>query len=610
MHFWKIIGSIIKFSWRAINLVREIIANLLFLFIILAIWGLWVSLKDQDSQNSYPQKGVLEVNIQGSIVDTTPYDEDYYRLRAKIYGAQIDRSRENSLFELTEKIAQAANDPNITGMILKLDDFTGADLPSLQYIGKYLNQFSENNKPIYAVSPSYNQNQYYLASFADHIYLTPQGAVSLYGFGTNTLYYKSLLDHLKIDTHVFRVGTYKSAIEPLIRNDMSSEARENTTRWLTTMWHNYLNDVSLNREQLPAVLVPDANRFITDLKAVNGSLSDYALQHNLADKAVPYYQFEADMQAAFKDEPQLSIYNYTLLKPAKNSQTEPNIAVVFVNGTIIDGDASNNNASSYSITQQLKEIRQNDNIRAVIIRVNSPGGSVTASEAIRNEIAALRKKGVPVVISMGGMAASGGYWIATESDYIVASPNTITGSIGIFGVIPTFEQSLAQIGVYTDGVNTSPLVDTSLTKALPTEYSQLMQLSIENGYQTFIHLVANARHLTEAEVDKIAQGQVWLGQEAYQLKLVDQLGDFDDAVAKASELAQLSHYQLDWLKPTGNWFSSLLLNFSASLPQSMADMIYQALPMSKQLQQQAALWYHLNDPQNRYIYCLNCADVR
>ena len=246
----------------------------------------------------------------------------------------------------------------------------------------------------------------------------------------------------------------------------------------------------------------------------------------------------------------------------------------------------------------------------MVLRVNSPGGSVDASEAIRSELEALRRYQIPIVISMGGMAASGGYWISTASDYIVASPNTITGSIGIFGIVPTFENSLSHIGVYNDGVSTSPLTNNSLTQNLPDELNQFIQMNIDNGYSTFISLVANARNMTSEQVDHIAQGQVWLGSEASKNGLVDKLGDFDDAIDMAATLADIPNYKIDWQKPEGSWFNALYSDMIAMMPKSAAEVLFEQIPEIKQIKQQVSLWDKFQDAQNRYIYCLNCADVK
>ncbi len=602
--------SVIKLIWKTINVFRQIFLNIIFFIAIILIFSGIELIKDLKKQDVVPQYGTLVLDLEGVIVDSTRYDDEIYALQNKIYGKKVNTSRENSLFELTQKIAQATTDPNIDGMVLKLDNFVGADMSSLQYVGKYLSKFREANKPIYAIGSNFNQSQYYLASYANKIYLTPLGAVSVYGLSANNLYYKTLLDNLKINTHVFRVGTYKSAIEPFIRDDMSDAAKSNTTRWLSAMWENYLNDISAQRKKAPSQLVPNPTDMLSELKAAKGSMSQYALSTGLVDVVASNYQYDLDI---VQNQHQLSIYDYKLTEKDEQTDDKPLIAVVFVNGTITDSENNTDIAGSQDIVEQLRNIRNNlnsQNVQAVILRVNSPGGSVDASEAIRSELEALRSYQIPVVVSMGGMAASGGYWISTASDYIIASPNTITGSIGIFGIIPTFEKSLSHIGVYNDGVATSPLANNSVTRNLPDEMSQLIQMNIDNGYNTFISLVAKARNMSTEQVDKIAQGQVWLGSEASNIGLVDKLGDFDDAIETAATLANLTDYKIDWLKPDVSWFNSFYSEMLTMLPKSTAEIFFDQLPQAKQLKQQVSLWNKFHDSQNRYIYCLNCADVR
>lgn len=601
--------NVIKSIWKIINLIREIFLNLIFLIIIILIFSVIALIKEAQTEEITPQQGALLVDLEGVIVDNTFYSDEIYALQNKIYGKKVNTSRENSLFELTEKLAQATTDPNIDSIILKLDNFVGTDMSSLQYIGKYLSKFKEANKPIYAIGSNFNQSQYYLASYADKIYLTPLGAVNVYGLSANNLYYKTLLDNLKVNTHVFRVGTYKSAIEPFIRNDMSDEAKSNTSRWLNLMWDNYLADISTLRKKAASQLVPEPDVMLSQIKAAGGSMTNYALSNGLIDNIASYYEFEDEVVS----QDTVSIYDYKLKNNQQQTAKKPRIAVVFVNGTITDSGNSSGVAGSQDIVEQLRYIRQDlnkNNIQAVILRVNSPGGSVDASEAIRSELEALQDYEIPIVVSMGGMAASGGYWISTASNYIVASPNTITGSIGIFGIIPTFENSLSHIGVYSDGVSTSPLANQNMAQNLPDELNQLMQLNIDNGYNSFISLVAKARNMTTEQVDKIAQGQVWLGVEASKNGLVDKLGDFDDAVEMAATLANLTDYEIDWQKPEGSWFSDFYTGLIAMLPKSTAEVVFEQLPQAKQLQEQISLWDKFHDTQNRYIYCLNCADVR
>ncbi len=601
--------SVIKSIWKIINLIREIFLNLVFLIIILLIFSGIALIKEVNKKEVIPQSGTLIMDLEGVVVDNSLYSDEIYEIQDKIYGKRVNLSRENSLFDLVQKISQATSDPNIKSMVLKLDNFVGADMSSLQYIGKYLTNFKAANKPIYAIGSNFNQSQYYLASYANKIYLTPLGAVSVFGLSANNLYYKTLLDNLKINTHVFRVGTYKSAIEPFIRDNMSDEARSNTSRWLNLMWNNYLGDISEERKKTPTQLVPLPKDMLSELKAANGNMAQYALANGLIDAIATNHEFELEINIKNR----VSIYDYQLKENVKPTTNEPKIAVVFVNGTITNGENSSNVAGSQDIVAQLRNIRKNlnkNNIQAVIVRVNSPGGSVDASEAIRNELEALRSYQIPVVVSMGGMAASGGYWISTASDYIVASPNTITGSIGIFGIVPTIENSLSHIGVYNDGVSTSPLAHRSITQNLSNEMNQFIQMNIDNGYQTFISLVAKARNMTIEQVDNIAQGQLWLGSEGSKNGLVDKLGDFDDAIEMAATLASISDYQIDWQKQEGNWINALYSDMIAMMPKSTAEVLFEQLPEIKQIKQQVSFWDKFQDGQNRYIYCINCADIK
>lgn len=450
-------------------------------------------------------------------------------------GASASELQENSLFDLVDSIRKAKDDKNITGLVLQLNDFAGADQPSLQYIGKALREFRDGGKPIYAIGDSYNQTQYYLASYANKIYLSPQGNVDLHGFATNNLYYKTLLDKLKVSTNIFRVGTYKSAVEPLLRDDMSPAAREADSRWIGNLWQNYLDTVAANRQITPQQLFPGAAGVLSGLQAAQGDTAKYALDNKLVDELASRTVMENQLVKAFgwnkqtNDFNAISIYDY---QPAPTPEQGGQIAVVFASGAIMDGQQTPGTVGGDTTAAELRQARLDPKVKAIVLRVNSPGGSVSASEVIRSELAAARAAGKPVVVSMGGMAASGGYWISTPANYIIASPSTLTGSIGIFGVINTYQDTLGSIGVHTDGVATSPLADLAVTKALPPEFAQMMQLNIENGYKRFIGLVADSRKMTPEQVDKIAQGHVWTGSDAKTNGLVDQLGDFDDAVKK------------------------------------------------------------------------------
>lgn len=586
---------------------------------MLILVGVGIYLSFQSSSTSTaPARGALLVDLSGVVVDQPSVNNRVRQWGRELLGASSSRLQENSLFDVVDSIRKAKDDKNITGMVLQLNDFAGADQPSLRYIGKALREFRDSGKPIFAIGDSYNQTQYFLASYANKIYLSPQGAVDLHGFATNNLYYKSLLDMLKVTTNIFRVGTYKSAVEPLIRDDMSPAAREADSRWIGGLWQNYLETVAANRQLTPQQLFPGAAGVLSGLQAAGGDTARYALDNKLVDELASRTAIENQLVKAFGWDKQANDFNATSIydyQPKPDANQGGKIAVVFANGAIMDGPQTPGNVGGDTTAAELRQARLDPAIKAVVFRVNSPGGSVSASEVIRSELAAVRAAGKPVVVSMGGMAASGGYWVSTPADYIIASPSTLTGSIGIFGIINTYEKTLDTLGVHTDGVATSPLADIAVTKALPQEFSQMMQLNIENGYKNFLDLVAKSRKMTPQQVDQIAQGHVWLGSDAKANGLVDQLGDFDDAVKKAAELAKLQQWQLDWFVDTPSLSDMVLSQFGVSIHAMLPAAIQSMLPaplasVANAVKEQPGLFNNLNDPQNRYAICLTCGEVR
>lgn len=614
---WRFIAGFFKWTWRVLNFVREMVLNLFFIFLVLVGVGIWMQIGN-GSNSEQTARGALLLDISGVIVDKPSTNHRLGALGRQLFGASSDRLQENSLFDIVNAIRQAKDDRNITGIVLDLKNFTGADQPSMRYIGKALREFRDSGKPVFAVGENYSQGQYYLASFANKIWLSPQGQVDLHGFATNGLYYKTLLDKLKVSTHVFRVGTYKSAVEPFIRDDMSPAAREADSRWIGELWQNYLHTVSANRQISPQQLFPGAQAIIDGLTSVGGDTAKYALDHKLVDALASSADVEKSLTKQFgwsKTENNyraISYYDYSLKTPADTGGT---IAVIFANGAIMDGEETPGNVGGDTTASQIRDTRLDPKVKAIVLRVNSPGGSVNASEVIRAELAAARAAGKPVVVSMGGMAASGGYWISTPANYIVASPSTLTGSIGIFGVINTVENSLSSIGVHSDGVSTSPLADISMTKALSPEVQQMMQLSIEYGYKRFITLVADARKRTPEQIDKIAQGHVWTGEDAKANGLVDSLGDFDDAVAKAAELAKLKQWHLDYYQDEPTVLDMVMDSMTGSVRAMLPEAIQAMLPAplvsaANTVKAEGDKLAAFNDPQNRYAFCLTCANVR
>ncbi|MCW9714658.1 signal peptide peptidase SppA [Avibacterium sp. 21-594] len=610
--------------WRGLNFVRNVVMNLVFLVFVLFLFAVVSLLTNANKETQAPlgaDEGALLLNLDGYLADNR---EEIYSLQDLL--KQVDSQyvpRQISTFDVVYSIRSAIDDPRIKGLVLDLNHFEGADLPAIKYVGKAIRAFKQSGKPVIAYADSYTQKQYVLASYADEIYLNPIGAVEIQGLAVDNLYYKDLLDKLKITPHIFRVGTYKSAVEPFLRNDMSAEARANMQRWLSTMWTDYKTLIANNRQIPVDNVLPEAEQYFANLKALNGDLTAYAQQQKFVTQLADRFTLEQKFTALFGKNAEgkaklLPFDRYLADLPDRiEGEGKTRIAVVNVEGAIIDGETDDNGVGGDTIATLLRQAYEDEKIKAVILRVNSPGGSAFASEIIRQEIVHLQQAGKPVVVSMGAMAASGGYWIASTADYIFADADTITGSIGIFSIVPTFEKAAAEIGVNADGVATSPLSQQSSFRGISKVKGDIYQLEIEHGYDKFLSLVSQGRQLAKPEVDKIAQGQVWLGAEALQNKLVDELGDFDRAVAKATELAQAKQgeqpakeFSVEWLiERNDSLFDTLMKGFGKGVQQQLFSSLGLAKPFSE-VKQQLNQLSQFNDPKGQYLYCINCGTLR
>nr|WP_320411725.1 signal peptide peptidase SppA [Blochmannia endosymbiont of Camponotus modoc] len=558
-NIWKIIYKILRYSVRTLYLIRTIIINIFFIIFIMISVGIYLNLRD--SSTSLSKYSALILDLSGIIVDKPVTYSKFQKFSQHLLNTNKSNAKENSLFDIINILRQAKNDPHITGLILSLKNFYGSNQTSLEYIGKALREFKESGKPIYAISDYYNQSQYLLASYSNKIYLTPHGFVDLRGISTNKLYYKSLLDNLKINTHIFRVGTYKSAVEPFIQDQMSDHVRHEETKLVNRLWDQYLKIISINRNTTTQAIFPGINNMLNELHQMQGDTAAYALKNKWIDEIASHFVIENTMKEIFGSNKQgtsfnaISMYDYNLVAPTKQDNQ---IAIICINGPIVDGPDIPGSIGGDTIAHKIRSARFDPKIKAIVLRVNSPGGSVNASELIRLELIAFRDSGKPVVVSMGSIAASGGYWISTPANVIIASNSTITGSIGIFGIINTFEKSLDTIGIHSDGINTSPISNISITTPLPTEYINMMQLYVDTSYHYFINTVAESRCKTTEDIHKIAQGHVWLGYDAIKNGLIDNIGDLDDAINKAIELAHLKEYQLNWYENKINWIDILI----------------------------------------------------
>ncbi|AOW82117.1 signal peptide peptidase SppA [Vibrio mimicus] len=609
---FRFVGLILKGIWKAITFIRLALTNLIFLLSIGIIYFIYVHADAPIP--SVNKASALILNLSAPIVEQSTHINPMDSFAGSVFGEELPR--ENVLFDIVDTLRHAKNDNNVTGLVLALGDMPETNLTKLRYIAKAINEFKSSGKPVYAVGDFYNQSQYYLASYADKIYLAPDGAVLLKGYSAYSMYYKTLLEKLDVTTHVFRVGTYKSAIEPFVRDDMSDAARESASRWLTQLWSAYVDDVAANRQIDIKTLTPTMDEFVAQLKEVGGDLAALSKQVGLVDELATRQQVRQTLAETFGSDGKdsynaISYYEYKAsVKPTLLNEAN-DIAVVVASGAIMDGSQPRGTVGGDTVAGLLREARNDSNVKAVVLRVDSPGGSAFASEVIRNEIEALKAAGKPVVVSMSSLAASGGYWISMSADKIVAQPTTLTGSIGIFSVITTFEKGLNNLGIYTDGVGTTPFSGQGVTTGLTQGAKDAIQLGIEHGYQRFISLVAEKRGLTLKAVDELAQGRVWTAQDAQTLGLVDQLGDFDDAVHLAADLAQLDQYNLYWveepLTPAQQFLQDLLGQVRVSLGLDVSALLPKSLqPLATEWQQQTSLLNQLNDPKGQYAFCLPC----
>ncbi|HCH4002113.1 TPA: signal peptide peptidase SppA [Vibrio parahaemolyticus] len=609
---FKFIGLIFKGIWKSITFIRLALANLIFLLMIAVFYFAFTY--TGEGRPVIEKESALVMNLSGPIVEQRRYVNPMDSVAGSLLSNEMPK--ENVLFDIVDTIRYAKDDAKVSGLVLALRDLPETNLTKLRYIAKALNEFKASGKPVYAVGDFYNQSQYYLASYADKVYMAPDGGVLIKGYSAYSMYYKTLLEKLDVSTHVFRVGTYKSAIEPFIRDNMSDAAKESATRWVTQLWSAFVDDVTTNRNINAKVLNPTMEELLAEMKSVDGDLAQLAVKMGLVDELATRQDIRTLFAKEFGSDGKdsynaISYYDYLATIRPDYTLANHDIAVVVASGAIMDGQQPRGTVGGDTVASLLRQARNDEKVKAVVLRVDSPGGSAFASEVIRNEVEALKKAGKPVVVSMSSLAASGGYWISMSADKIVAQPTTLTGSIGIFSVITTFEKGFSKLGINTDGVGTSPFSGDGITTGLSEGASQAFQLGIEHGYKRFISLVGSNRAMTVEEVDKVAQGRVWTGQDALSFGLVDQMGDFDDAVELAAKLANVTDYGIYWveepLSPTELFLQEFMNQVKVSLGVDATSLLPKSLqPVAQQFEQDASLLQSFNDPKGQYAFCLNC----
>ncbi|MDF3126648.1 signal peptide peptidase SppA [Rheinheimera sp. 1928-s] len=610
--------------WRAISLVRHITFNLIFAILFILIL---VSIFSSDDKVKIPDSAALILNLSGDLVEEKRYIDPLDQVLNEGMGSQ-EEDPEILVTDLVKTIQAAKKDERIKAIVLDLSSFGRGSMDKLSMVGSALQDFKAAGKKIMATGDYYSQNQYFLASYADSINLNPMGTVLLEGFGSYPMYYKSALEKLKITTHVFKVGTYKSAVEPFTRDTMSDEAKEANKAWLDELWASYKQQVAERRGFAVDNFDETIVGLYQKLQAVNGDMTQYALDAKLVDSIKSREEFRQDLialvgenekhsfnQVQFKD------YQDVVLPPVHydNPLTEK-VAVVVARGTIIDGSAKAGTIGGDTTAALLRRARFDEKVKAVVLRIDSGGGSAFASEIIGQEIKLLKAAGKPVIASMGAVAASGGYWIAAPANEIWASPTTITGSIGIFGLFHTLENAMPVLGLNIDGVGTSELAGLSsglpLFKGLTPDMSGIFQLMINKGYDDFIGMVSENRGMSKEAVDKVAQGRVWTGTKALEFGLVDKLGTFDDAIAAAAEKAGLTQYDIKVMEQELTPTEQLLRDmFASSTVQALLPDAKESAfsPLLKnivtQINQDFKVLEQFNDPKGIYSVCMSCTAV-
>lgn len=528
--------------------------------------------------------------------------------------------------DLVEALDKAAVDPRIRALFLKVDDIEYVGMAQLEELAAAIRRFKLSGKPVITHAGHYTQPQYFLASQADEVYLDPLGAVWIDGFGVYQHYFKEALEKLEVDIHVFRVGSYKSAVEPFIRNDMSDEARAANREWLATLWSVYQKGITDSRDMEEDVIDNYANQFAKQLVALEGDSAKLALNAGLVDKLMTREEMRARVaQEVGRDKKHGSFrqmdhrrYLWSVRSEEDEEQDQSGqgkVALIVAQGALVDGYMGQGTVNGEDLAFHIDKARRDKETRAIVLRVDSPGGSVTASEVVRREIELAREAGKPVVVSMSSVAASGGYWIAMDADEIWAQASTVTGSIGVFGLMPTFYKPLIRMGIRTDGVGTTNMSGTMRPDMpLSADMAAAIQASVENYYRVFVERVAAARGLSKTAAERVAQGRVWSGADAKRLGLVDQLGGLRDAVEAAAKRAGLTvgQYEVVPMQKKADWRTLLLERFSGWAPElkTRTSWLFQGLSWLQQntsLQTLSLAW--LSDRNGIHAHCLCVPDV-
>ena len=611
----SLLRRIFSAIWNGITRIRMALSNILFLVFIALVYFVYLG----GGEESPPERAALLLNLAGVVVDQRSQVEPLQALM----GEPSPEDHEVLLRDVIDAIDYAADDPAVSALVMELDQLMYAGLSRTQEIAVALEAFKAGGKPVIAVGDIFTQDQYLLASYADTVILNPFGGVGLEGFSSYRNYFRDALEKLSVNVHVFKAGEHKSIAEPFLRDDMSPGEKLITERWLQVLWGQYAATVEAQRELPPGAVNDYVNNYAQLLAAAGGDTAALARQAGLVDEVLNRDEANAylvelvgasneeGLYEAFLFERYVARQRPSALLPVEGKR----VAVITAEGNIVPGDQPSGTIGGDSLAALIESTATTVGVEAIVLRVNTGGGSVFASEVIRQQVLATRALGIPVVISMGAMAASGGYYIAAEADEIWATPGTITGSIGVFAAIPTFEDLLQRMGIYTDGVGTTDLAGSlRLDRSLNPEVAAALRSGVEFSYRNFVALVAAGRDMTTEQVDSLAQGRIWSAPDALENGLIDGLGSLDDAIAAAAARAELDEYEVEFvelprsprelfLQQLADRVGNLGLWRESALGASVARMLE---PVAGAVDELASL----QDPRHLYVRCVPCGASR
>jgi len=604
------VWNIFKYAGRFFTFVRNFFLNFLLLLICVTVVFVLIPRKEA----KIPSGSILSLDIAGDIVEEKKLLSTFEKLLQDSLAINAPEP-ETALQDILDIIHEATEDDRIVAMVLNVKDMGRGGMNQLQTIGAALNTFKKTGKTVVAAEDYYTQSQYFLASYADKILLNPMGGVDIHGIGVYRLYFKDAVEKLEINYNVFKIGSYKSALEPFTRNSMSPADKQQNELWLSALWQVYTDEIAKQRN-----ISVHAVQYYTDnidkaLYSTKGNTAQLALETGLVDQIATRLEtttYLASLSPTLAESPQLlaSMEYLNSITPSFTPEKSPasKVGLIIAEGKILPGKQPPGMIGGDSLANLIKKAREDSTVKALVLRISSGGGSAFASEVIRQEILELKRSGKPIVVSMGSIAASGGYWIAADADEIWASPATITGSIGIFGAIPTFENTLASLGVYRDGIGTTPLAaGLDVTQPLPDQLKSVVQQTIVYNYNQFLELVADGRNLEKSKVAELAQGRVYDGQTAQTLGLVDKLGSLENAIGSAAELAGLTVFRTEYIQPPVS-MREHVVQFFTSGPTFLADTSVSHHPVVIRFQK--IFLNHLDelplldDPRGIYAQCL------